>query len=86
MIFMMPNYLNSTFDIVFTSYGVLGWLPCLEVWSSIISRYLNPEGLFVMVEFHPVVWIYDHHFNQINYSYFNRGPIIEKESVTYGRS
>src|SRR5690606_26746788 len=34
------------FDIVFTSYGVIGWLPDLDKWAAIISNYLKPGGFF----------------------------------------
>ncbi len=29
-IYDLPNYLNEKFDIVFTSYGTIGWLPDLS--------------------------------------------------------
>ncbi|HTO16816.1 MAG TPA: class I SAM-dependent methyltransferase [Edaphocola sp.] len=55
----LPNHLNKTFDIVFTSYGTIGWLPDLDKWAKIISKFLKPNGQFVIVEFHPVVWMFD---------------------------
>ncbi len=79
----LPNHLEGEYDIVFTSYGVIGWLPDLNRWGEIISHYLKPKGKFVFVEFHPVVWMFDHNFSQIQYSYFKEKPIIEKEEGTY---
>jgi SAM-dependent methyltransferase len=43
----------GTFDIVFTSHGVLCWLPELEPWGKLIAHYLKPGGLFYIVEAHP---------------------------------
>ena len=43
----------SSFDIVFTTYGVIGWLPDLNKWAEIIAYYLKPGGLFYLAEFHP---------------------------------
>lgn len=79
----LPNHLDETFDIVFTSYGTIGWLPDLDRWASIIAAFLKPGGRFVFAEFHPVVWMFDDNFNKIGYNYFNTGPIIETYSGTY---
>jgi ubiquinone/menaquinone biosynthesis C-methylase UbiE len=79
----LPSHLNEKFDIVFTSYGTIGWLPDLDKWAEIISRFLKPEGQFVFVEFHPVVWMFDENFDKIGYRYFNSGAIIETQSGTY---
>lgn len=75
--------MDKQFDIVFTSYGTIGWLPDLDKWAKIISKYLNPNGKLVFVEFHPVVWMFDDNFDKISYSYFNTGPIVEIETGTY---
>jgi SAM-dependent methyltransferase len=41
------------FDVVFTSYGVLNWLPDLGPWGAIAAHYLKPGGFFYIVEAHP---------------------------------
>ncbi|WP_299570376.1 class I SAM-dependent methyltransferase [uncultured Shewanella sp.] len=45
---------QHSFDIVFTSFGVLCWLPCLTLWAQVISDNLKTGGTFYMAEFHPV--------------------------------
>lgn len=82
-IYDLPNHLDEKFDIVFTSYGTSGWLPDLDKWAKIISKSLKPNGQFVFVEFHPVVWMFDDNFDKIGYRYFNSGAIIETENGTY---
>lgn len=82
-IYDLPDHLNEKFDIVFTSYGTIGWLPDLHKWASIINSFLKPNGKFVFVEFHPLVWMFDDHFNQIAYNYFNTGVIHETYTGTY---
>ena len=79
----LDKQLNGKFDLVFTSYGAVGWLPDLDRWSAIIDHFLKPGGRFVMVEFHPVVWMFDDDFKKIKYRYFNSGPIIETFTGTY---
>jgi len=44
------------FDIAFSSYGAVGWIPSLNNWANGISRVLSANGRFVLVEFHPFVW------------------------------
>lgn len=80
----MDDHLQGeTFDIIFTSFGVVGWLPSLEKWGELISRHLKPGGRFILVEFHPVVWMFDDYFTHIAYAYFNRQTICEEEVGTY---
>ncbi len=79
----LPQHLDEQFDIVFTSYGTIGWLPDLGKWAEIISRYLKPGGKFILVEFHPVVWMFDDDFTKMGYNYFNTGAITETETGTY---
>lgn len=82
-IYDLPKQSDKRFDIVFTSYGTIGWLPDLDKWAKIISEFLKPNGQFVFVEFHPVVWMFDDNFEKIRYKYFNSGAIIETETGTY---
>jgi SAM-dependent methyltransferase len=82
-IYDLPNHLNEKFDIVFTSYGTIGWIPDLDKWAKIASDFLHPNGQFVFVEFHPVVWMFDDDFEALAYRYFNSGAIVETEIGTY---
>ena len=82
-IYDLPTYLNEQFDIVFTSYGVIGWLPDMGKWAKIISNYLKPNGKFIFVEFHPILWVFDDDFKRIEYNYFNSGAIREIQDGTY---
>lgn len=47
------------FDVVFSSYGVVGWLEDLSRWARGIARRLVPGGRFVYVDFHPAAWVFD---------------------------
>ena len=82
-IYDLKEHLNGKFDIVFTSYGVIGWLPDLDKWAEIISFYLKPGGLFYMAEFHPVIWMFDDEFTHIKYHYDNRELIVTENLATY---
>lgn len=82
-IYDLPSQLEGQFDLIFTSYGVIGWLPDLDKWAGLIDHYLKPGGQLVLVEFHPVVWMFDDQFSRIKYDYFNTGAIIESFTGTY---
>jgi SAM-dependent methyltransferase len=78
-----PNHVEEKFDIVFTSYGTIGWLPDINRWAEVIAHFLKPGGQLVFVEFHPVVWMFDDDFTKVKYPYHNAEPIVEQESGTY---
>ena len=82
-VYELPNHLDKQFDIVFTSYGVIEWLPDLDKWANIVSRFLKPNGKFVFVEFHPMIRMFGNDIGKFDYSYFNTGPILETEEGTY---
>ncbi len=82
-VYDLPNVLDEKFDLVYTSYGTIGWLPDLDRWAKVISHFLKPGGRLVFVEFHPIIWMFDDDFTFIKYSYFNEGPIVETNQGTY---
>jgi SAM-dependent methyltransferase len=82
-IYDTPNHLDEKFDIVFTSYGTIGWLPDLDKWAKVISHFLKRGGKFIMADFHPVVWMYDDNFKKVFYNYFNTQTIFEEGFGTY---
>ena len=82
-VYDLKEHLDDKFDIVFTSYGTIGWLPDLEKWAGIISHYLKPGGTFYMAEFHPMVWMFDDEFTHIQYYYENREVIVTENYGTY---
>ena len=67
---------QQLFDIVYTSYGVLNWLPDLNRWAKVIANSLQAGGTLCLVEFHS--------FNELlnGYSYFHDSePTIEEEGT-----
>jgi ubiquinone/menaquinone biosynthesis C-methylase UbiE len=82
-VYDLPQHLDQQFDIVFTSYGTIGWLPDIQKWASVVSHFLKPGGAFVFAEFHPVVWMMDDDFEKISYRYFNDEAIVETNNGSY---
>ena len=77
------EHIKEQFDIVYISYGTISWLPDLDKWANIISKALKPNGKFVFVEFHPVVWMFDDDFTKIQHHYHNEKPVIEEFTGSY---
>jgi SAM-dependent methyltransferase len=66
----LPATWTGRFDIVFTSYGVLPWLPDLDRWASAIARVLRPGGSFHLIEFHPLTAMLDDDGRTLRHPYF----------------
>ncbi len=58
-VYELPDILSEEFDIVFTSYGVLCWLPDVTEWGKIVASFVKPGGTFYMVEHHPFMTMVD---------------------------
>jgi len=82
-VYDLPKHLKGKYDLVYTSYGVIGWLPDLDKWAAVISHFLQPGGKLLFVEFHPVIWMFDDALEKIKYNYFNKEEIKETETGTY---
>jgi SAM-dependent methyltransferase len=72
----LPQVLSGEFDVVYTSYGVLCWLPDLRRWAQVIAHFLRPGGRFYMVEGHPFANVFynepDATELRVAYPYFHR--------------
>ncbi|OGO51532.1 MAG: hypothetical protein A2148_01245 [Chloroflexi bacterium RBG_16_68_14] len=58
-LYALPEALDGQFDIVFTSYGVLCWLPDITGWAQVAAHFVRRGSTFYVVEFHPFAQIFD---------------------------
>jgi len=79
------EHIQDTFDIVFTSYGVVGWIPDLRPWAEMIVDRLKPGGTFYLEEFHPIPWMFDYQQDPpvMRYGYQQKETIYEEYEGTY---
>lgn len=85
-IFSLPKKLNRKFDIVYTSYGVLIWLPDIVKWGQVVSHFLKDGGFLYMAEVHPASAMFGEKDGKLElmYPYFNQPePIAFNEGGTY---
>jgi len=57
-VYGLPNALDGQFDIVYTSKGVLGWLPRIRPWAEVAAHFVKPGGLLYVTEVHPVTQVF----------------------------
>ena len=58
-IYDLPYVLSGQFDIVFTSYGAIYWLPDIDRWAQVVAHFLKLGGTFYMAEFHPFAHVFE---------------------------
>jgi SAM-dependent methyltransferase len=71
-LYELPDVLDDTFDIVFTSYGVTWWLSDIDRWAQIAARYVKKGGFFYIAEIHPASCMLDGE-KKIIEPYFHQG-------------
>ncbi|NHK32433.1 MAG: class I SAM-dependent methyltransferase [Asgard group archaeon] len=84
-IYDLPEKLDGKFDIVFTSYGVLCWLPDLDKWAMMIANYLKTGGMFYVAEFHPFAYVFNDNKDttelEVHYDYFPQKEPMKFDDV-----
>ncbi len=58
-VYDLPRVLHERFDIVYTSRGVLGWLPDIEAWAQVAASCVRPGGFFYITEIHPIAQVFN---------------------------
>lgn len=87
-VYDLPRHLKQEFDIVFTSYGILCWLPDLPRWGRVVAHFLRPGGVFHLVESHPFTQLLDEGRRKpaldLHQRYFSDGePTSYRTDATY---
>ncbi len=67
----LPQHVDGEFDIVYTSRGVLCWLPRVRPWADVVARFVGPGGSFYVTEAHPILWAYEDDFT-LKFPYWER--------------
>jgi SAM-dependent methyltransferase len=55
----LPHVLDGDFDLVYTSRGVLGWLPDIRRWAAVVAHFVRPGGRFYVTDIHPVAQAFE---------------------------
>lgn len=49
----------ASFDLVFTTWGTICWLPDLMRWAQVIAHFLRPGGALYFADAHPAAYVFD---------------------------
>jgi SAM-dependent methyltransferase len=75
-VYELPReFQRGDFDIVFSSAGILCWLPDIWEWGRVVARALKPGGRLIFSDHHPVrecIWFTDGAI-EVDRDYFGRG-------------
>jgi len=78
-VFDLPGVLDETFDMVYTSTGVLCWISDLDQWAAIVKKFLKLGGTFYLMDSHPFMHVFDDEVAglTVRYPYFSKGKPID---------
>ena len=86
------------FDVVYTTWGTIGWLPDVAEWARIIAWFLKPGGRLYFADGHPAAFVFDEpdsalpaalldggpaRFPTAQYGYFDASPLELDEQGDY---
>ena len=54
---MLPE--PESFDLVYATWGTIGWLPDVAEWARIVAWYLKPGGRLYFADGHPTAFVFD---------------------------
>jgi 2-polyprenyl-3-methyl-5-hydroxy-6-metoxy-1,4-benzoquinol methylase len=87
-VYESPRVLTQKFDVVFTSYGALCWLPDIRRWAETVAHFLKPGGTLYVAEIHPFAMVFDDRHEgpelRVGYPYFySSEPLRTEPQGTY---
>jgi SAM-dependent methyltransferase len=79
--------INGDFDMVYVTWGAIGWLPDIRRWASVVSSLLKPGGRLYLLEGHPSLMTLDEKTPELRPAYDWRTPedrpLVMDEETTY---
>lgn len=77
--------LDSRYDIVFTTRGVLMWVSDLAAWARTCARLLRPGGVFYLLDVHPLAMVLEEQDAGLRQtgSYFGGEPSVVEADASY---
>lgn len=79
----------GSFDLVYVTWGALGWLPDIERWAEIVAQFLKIGGTLYLADGHPSALVFDDSNSMGNKMpgyfapYFLKDPLIIKDARDY---
>ena len=78
---------EGRFDVVFSSWGAIGWLPDIDAWAKVVAKLLVPGGFLYLAEGHPTLFLLEKENGELVVTYDWQTPpdqpIAENYENTY---
>jgi SAM-dependent methyltransferase len=58
-LYELTGALEGEFDVVYTSRGVLGWLPDIARWGLVAAHFVKPGGFLYVTDVHPILQVFE---------------------------
>lgn len=79
--------LDGHFDMVYSTWGTIGWLPDVARWAKVVAALLKPGGTLYLLEGHPSLLLADEKTPELRPGYDWRTPaatpLTMNEATTY---
>ena len=79
--------IEGHFDMVYVTWGAIGWLPDIARWAKVVASLLKPSGTLYLLEGHPSLFTHDEATADFRLGYDWRTPmdkpVIQDEATTY---
>ena len=79
----------ASFDLVYTTWGTICWLPDIAGWARVIAYFLKPGGALYFADGHPAAYVFDDDVPGMAglpgwfCPYFADGPLIQDDPRDY---
>lgn len=77
----------ESFDLIYASWGVTGWLPSVHQWAEVLCKLLKPGGTFFYADGHPSAWMFEEGEDATDlihaHSYWIEDAIVEEAEESY---
>jgi SAM-dependent methyltransferase len=78
--------LEGAFDMVYSSWGTICWLPDIRAWARVVADMLAPGGTFYFADSHPFALVLDERDGVIRPTYGWRTPKDRPDAFTDAQS
>ncbi|PZF77187.1 class I SAM-dependent methyltransferase [Aestuariivirga litoralis] len=81
------SLIDGMFDMVYVTWGAIGWLPDIRRWAGVVASLLKPGGRLYLLEGHPSFMQLDEKAEQLrigfDWRYPPDRPLTTQEETTY---
>lgn len=82
-----PTLIKKKFDLVFTTWGTINWLPDMAKWSAVVAAMIKRRGRLYLADGHPAMLVMEEQEGQLVHKYSWRtdpgAPLHFDEEITY---